>query len=185
MKYQIVGKNIVVTDTIRDAVIKKLSRMDKYFVIDDTVDCRVLLSSYSDFKKVEVTIFTKHMTFRAEEKNSDIYNALDEVIDKLESQMRKLKTQMSRRNKTKTSLGEAIAFENFEADKELFEEEDNVVRIKSIFLEPMELDEAIIRMEALDHAFFLYLDKEDGLISLLYHRNDGGYGIIQAENKLK
>ncbi len=179
MKYQIVGKNIVVTDTIRDAVIKKLSRMDKYFVINDDVECRVLLSSYSDFKKVEVTIFTKHMTFRAEEKNSDIYNALDEVIDKLESQMRKLKTQMSRRNKTKTSLGEAIAFENFEADKELFEEEDNVV------LEPMELDEAIIRMEALDHAFFLYLDKEDGLISLLYHRNDGGYGIIQAENKLK
>jgi putative sigma-54 modulation protein len=49
----------------------------------------------------------------------------------------------------------------------------------------MSLEEAIIRMEALDHSFFLYLDQDDKLISLLYHRNDGGYGLIQAENKIK
>jgi len=67
MKYQIVGKNIVVTDAIRRTLEKKLSRMDKYFVIDDTVDCRAVVSSYRDVKKVEITIFTKQMTFRVEE----------------------------------------------------------------------------------------------------------------------
>jgi putative sigma-54 modulation protein len=184
MKYQIVGKNIIVTDAIRQTLEKKLSKMDKYFVINDNVDCRVVVSSYKDFKKVEVTIFTKQMTFRVEVKNPDLYAAMDVAIDRLEGQMRKLKTQMSRRNKV--SLGEAIAFENFEADEEEFnKEDDQIVRTKSIFLEPMSLDEAVIRMEALDHAFFLYLDKDDNLISLLYHRNDGGLGIIQAENHLK
>jgi len=49
----------------------------------------------------------------------------------------------------------------------------------------MALDEAILRMEALGHSFFMYLDADDNLISILYHRNDGGYGIIQAENKLQ
>lgn len=49
----------------------------------------------------------------------------------------------------------------------------------------MSLEDAIMRMEALSHKFFLYLDAEDNLISLLYIRNDGGYGIIQAENKVK
>jgi putative sigma-54 modulation protein len=74
--------------------------------------------------------------------------------------------------------------QNFDAEP-ADEDEDKVVRIKSIFLEPMDLEEAITRMEALNHTFFLYLDSEDNLISLLYHRNDGGYGIIQAENKIK
>jgi len=68
MKYQIVGKNIVVTDAIRHTLEKKLSRMDKYFVINDTVDCRAVVSSYRDVKKVEITIFTKQMTFRVERK---------------------------------------------------------------------------------------------------------------------
>ena len=95
--------------------------------------------------------------------------------------MRKLKTRLDRRNKM--GLGEALRMENIEAEPD--EDNDNVVRIKSIFLEPMDLNEAITRMEALNHAFFLYLDSEDNLISLLYHRNDGGYGIIQAENKIK
>ncbi len=181
MKFQIVGKNIVVTDAIKSAIEKKLSKMDKYFIIDDNVLCRALVRSYKVGAKVEVTIFTPHMDFRVEEQDEDLYVAVDKSIDKLERQMRKLKTRLDRRNKM--SLGESLAMENIQA--EVDEDDDNVVRIKSIFLEPMDLDEAITRMESLNHAFFLYLDSEDSLISLLYHRNDGGYGIIQAENKIK
>lgn len=181
MKFQIVGKNIVVTDAIKAAVEKKLSKMDKYFIIDDNVLCRALVRSYKVGAKVEVTIFTPHMDFRVEEQDDDLYAAVDKAIDKLEQQMRKLKTRLDRRNKM--SLGDALMMENIVAEAD--EEDDKVVRIKSIFLEPMDLDEAITRMEALNHSFFMYLDSEDNLISLLYHRNDGGYGIIQAENKIK
>lgn len=181
MKFQIVGKNIVVTDAIKAAVEKKLSKMDKYFIIDDNVLCRALVRSYKVGAKVEVTIFTPHMDFRVEEQDDDLYAAVDKAIDKLEQQMRKLKTRLDRRNKM--SLGEALMMDNIVAEAD--EEDDKVVRIKSIFLEPMDLDEAITRMEALNHSFFMYLDSEDNLISLLYHRNDGGYGIIQAENKIK
>ncbi|HAL18195.1 MAG TPA: hypothetical protein DCO86_01005, partial [Spirochaetaceae bacterium] len=53
------------------------------------------------------------------------------------------------------------------------------------FLKPMTLDEAITRMEALGHSFFLYLDIDDEEVSVVYKRLDGGYGVIQAENKLK
>lgn len=181
MKFQIVGKNIVVTEAIRATIEKKLSKMDKYFIIDDNVLCRALVRSYKVGAKVEVTIFTPHMDFRVEEFDEDLYAAVDKTIDKLEQQMRKLKTRLDRRNKQ--SLGEALKMENIEAEPD--EEDDHVVRIKSIFLEPMDLEEAITRLEALNHSFFLYLDSEDNLISLLYHRNDGGYGIIQAENKIK
>lgn len=181
MKYQIVGKNIIVTDAIRTALEKKLSRMNKYFIINDDIDCRAVVSKHRTMAKVEVTIFTKQLDFRSEEKDPDLYAAFDKAIDSLEQQMRKLKTRMSR--KKDMSLGEAIAFANFEGAP--LDDDGKVVRMKSIFLEPMDLEDAIMRMEALGHKFFMYLDAEDNLISLLYVRNDGGYGIIQAENKIK
>ncbi len=182
MKFQIIGKNIEVTDSIRGEIEKKLARMDKYFVIDDSVLCRAVVRSYHVGAKVEITIFTKEMTFRAEVRNPDLYAAVDLAIDKLEGQMRKLKTRMDR-TKESASLGKAIALENIVEEEEEAEAEE-VVRTKSIYLEPMSIDEAITRMEALGHSFFLYFDEEDSRLCVAYKREDGGYGVIEAENKL-
>lgn len=183
MKYQIIGKNIKVTEGISAAIQKKLSRMDKYFLIDDTVSCRAVVSAHVGMQKVEITIFMPRLTLRAEVENSDLYAAIDLAIDKLEGQMRKLKTRMDRSN-TRLSLGESIDFENIESEKEE-SKDDVIVRTKSYMLEPMDLEEAITRMDALGHDFFLYLDKEDDRISVAYVRRDGGYGVIQAENPIK
>ncbi len=182
MKYQIIGKNIEVTDSIRFEIEKKLARMDKYFVINDDVTCRAVVRSYTVGAKVEITIFTKAMDFRAEVKNDDLYAAVDLAVDKLEGQMRKLKTRMNR-SKEADSLGKALAFENIEEDLD-DEEKDEVVRTKSVYLEPMTIDAAILRMEALGHSFFVYLDSDDDEICVAYKRLDGGYGVIQVENKL-
>ena len=182
MKYQIIGKNIEVTEGIKEALLKKLRRMDKYFVINNDVECRAVVRTYKTGQKVEITIFTKMMDFRAEVIDNDLYAAFDLAIDKLEGQMRKLKTRLDRRNKD--GLGKSIAFENFEAEKEEAES-DEIVRTKSYLLSPMSMEEAITRMEALGHDFFMYLDIDDDMISVLYRRDNGGLGIIQAENKLK
>ena len=181
MKYQIIGKNISVTDAIRDDIERKLRRMDKYFVINDDVLCRAVVRSYTVGAKVEITIFTKEMDFRAEVKNDDLYAAVDLAVDKLEGQMRKLKTRMDR-TKESDSLGRALAMENIIEDAE--EDKEEIVRTKSIRLEPMSIDEAITRMEALGHSFFLYLDEEDDEIAVVSRRIDGGYGVIEAENRL-
>ncbi len=181
MKYQIIGKNITVTEGISAAVTKKLSRMERYFKEDD-IDCRVVVSSHGETAKIEITIFLQQFPLRAEVEHKDLYAALDLAIDKLEGQMRKVKTRMDRSN-GKTSLGEAF-FMDIEPE-EGKEEKDVVVRAKSYYLSPMTIDEAITRMEALGHDFFLYLDKEDDLVSVVYIRRDGGYGVIQAENPIK
>lgn len=183
MKYQIIGKNITVTDAMRSNIEEKLSRMDKYFVINDEVLCRAVASAYKVGAKIEITIFTKEMDLRTEVRNNDLYAAVDIAIDKLEGQMRRLKTRIGKKRSEKDSLGKSIILENI---KDEIEEEaaEEVVRTKSIYLEPMNLDEAITRMEALGHSFFVYLDEEDDLISVVYKRLDGGYGVIQAENKI-
>lgn len=177
MRCQIVGKNIVITDAMRKTVEEKLSKMDKYFIINDEVVAKVLARTYKTTQKVEITINTKMMDFRVEVSSDDFYNAVDLALDKLEGQMRKLKTKLYKRNKE--GIGESIAFENFIADEE--DENDQMVRTKEVYLAPMDLEEAITRMEALGHSFFLYKDKEDNLVSVVYKRFDGGYGVIQGK----
>jgi len=183
MKYQIIGKNIKITEGISAAIEKKLKKMDKYFLINDEVECRVVCSAHELEQKIEVTIFLPQMPLRAEVSNPDLYAALDIAVDRLEGQMRKIKTRMDRSN-NRMSLGEAIDFEMIESEKEP-KEEDVVVRAKSYYLTAMDIEEAITRMQALGHDFFLYLDKEDDRISVVYNRRDGGYGVIQAENPIK
>jgi putative sigma-54 modulation protein len=94
MKYQIVGKNIEVTAAISNKIETKLSRLDKFFVINDAVTCRALVRSYKVGAKVEITIFTSMMDLRAEVKHDDLYAAVDLALDKLENQLRKLKTRI-------------------------------------------------------------------------------------------
>lgn len=183
MKYQFIGKNIKVTEGISNALTNKLSKMDKYFLINDSVECRVVVSAHNLGQKVEVTIFLPSMPLRAEVEDADLYAAIDLVIDKLEGQMRKIKTRMDRSN-NRLSLAQAIDFEQIE-EEEKAEGQDVIVRTKSYYLQPMSIEEAITRMEALGHPFFVYLDEEDDRISTVYIRNDGGYGVIQAENPLK
>ena len=179
MKYQIIGKNITVTEGISSAVQKKLSRMERYFK-DENIDCRVVVAAHGETAKIEITIFLPNFPLRAEVEHKDLYAALDLALDKLEGQMRKVKTRMDRSN-GKVSLGEAF---EMDIEPEEKEEKDVIVRAKSYYLTPMTIDEAITRMEALGHDFFVYLDKEDDLISVVYIRRDGGYGVIQAENPI-
>ena len=91
MKYQIIGKNIEVTDGISNALQNKLARMDKYFLIKEDVECRCVVSAHKTVQKVEVTVFLPSMPLRAEVENEALYAAIDLAIDKLQDHMRRIK----------------------------------------------------------------------------------------------
>lgn len=181
MKVQITGKNITITEAMRAQTEAKLSKMDKYFIIDESVVAKVLARTYKNDQKIEITIFTKMMDFRVEVRSDDYYNALDLAIDKLEGQMRKLKTRIDKKHHE--SLAESLAFDNFDAEVEDVSSEDEIVRVKEVYLDPIDLEKAITKMEALGHNFYIYLDSEDNLVSVCYKREDGGYGVIQVKNR--
>lgn len=177
MKVQIYGKNITVTAAIAEKIEKKLSHLEKYFIIDENVVANVVVRVYPNKQKIEVTIPTKYAVLRTEVVDDDLYAAIDRAIDKLEDQIRRQKTRLTRKNKEKLAL--AFIEEDFEvADTE---EDEELVKTKSIVPDTMELDEAIMRMEMLNHNFFIYRDDETSEIAVVYKRHDGGYGLIETE----
>ena len=175
MRFEIVGKNISVTEGLRTKIEEKLGFLDKYILIDPNVIARVVCRVYPNTQKIEVTIPTKVGILRAEVEHEDFYAAIDLAIDKLEDQIRRQKTRLSRRHKD--SLAESF----IEKDEKVLEEEDIAVKTKTITPEKMDLEEAIMRMEMLGHSFFIYVDNENDEIAVVYRRNDGKYGLIETE----
>ena len=179
MKVQIYGKNITVTAAIAEKIEKKLSHLEKYFIIDENVVANVVVRVYPNKQKIEVTIPTKYAVLRTEVVDDDLYAAIDKAIDKLEDQIRRQKTRLTRKNKEK--LAYAFIEEDFEVADDEDDDEDELVKTKSIVPDTMELDEAIMRMEMLNHNFFIYRDDETKEIAVVYKRHDGGYGLIETE----
>lgn len=174
MIVKIHGKNIEVTAGIADKVEKKLSFLEKYFIIEEDVVAHVMVRVYRQGQKIEVTIPTRFALLRAEAVHDDLYAAIDLVVDKLEDQIRRQKTRLSR-SKNKEKL--AVAFVESEEDSV----EEQLVKTKTITPDEMDLEEAILRMEMLGHDFFVYVDDETKDVAVVYRRNNGGYGLIETQ----
>lgn len=176
MKITLRGKNIEITEAIEEKVSEKLSKLDKYFIVSENVEAKVLVRTYPYGQKIEVTIPTEYVLLRAEVVDQDLYNAIDLVIDKLEGQIRKYKTRLNRKSKDNKLAFNLASIEPLED-----EEEDVLVKTKTITPKPMGMEEAIMQMELIGHSFFVYRDTETDAISIVYRRNDGDYGLIETE----
>ena len=176
MKITLRGKNIEITEAIEEKVSEKLSQLDKSFIVSENVEAKVLVRTYPYGQKIDVTIPTEYVLLRAEVVDQDLYNAIDLVIDKLEGQIRKYKTRLNRKSKDNKLAFNLASIEPLEE-----EEEDVLVKTKTITPKPMDMEEAIMQMELIGHSFFVYRDTETDAISIVYRRNDGDYGLIETE----
>lgn len=172
MEINIRGEKIVITDSIKAYINEKLGKLEKYFGKNATIRTAVLVKVRDKDQIIEVTIKTDKLTIRAEEKQNDLYAAIDLVIDKLERQIRKNKTKLK---KYKT-------FEPVFTEQETEEEiENKIIKRKVLDIKPMDEEEAILQMELLDHDFFVFNNIDEECISVLYKRKDGAYGIINSK----
>lgn len=175
MNINIRGDKIEVTDSIKNYVKEKLVRLDKYFDEPNKIDAHVLIRVRNGEEIIEVTIPTSRFTLRAEEKNNDLYAAIDLVIDVLERQIRKNKTKLNRHRNEET-----IGFA-FVEESDIEENNVEIVKRKRIETKPMDEEEAILQMELLGHDFFVFKNVDEECISVLYKRKDGNYGIINTK----
>jgi putative sigma-54 modulation protein len=179
MRVQVRGKNgFHVTDAIEAYATNKLEKVDRFFKED--LEAVVVCKIYKDHHKVEVTIPTKFYTMRAEVGDDDMYAAIDLTIDKLESQIRKHKSKITRSLQKKEATS-VLFSDELDLDALTRELVPTPVKLKSIVLEEMSVEEAITALEVLGHDFYIFKNDETKKVSVLYLRNDGKYGVIETE----
>lgn len=175
MRITITGKNLTVTEDLKNRIEKKLGKMDRYF--RQEVDATVRLTQEKNLRYIaEITITVGGIMLRAEETSDDIIKSADRAVDKIERQIRRHRTKLEKR------LHEEVIIQAEETENSVEEESQELVRVKRFEMKPMTVEDAILQMDMLGHSFFLFQNSETGITSVVYRRNDGNIGMLEPTN---
>ena len=173
MNINLRGKNIEVTDALKDYVQKRIGKLEKY--LGTLQEAQVTLVVEKNDHRVEVTIPVSGMIIRGEESSGDMYASIDLVFEKLEKQVNKYRGKISKKLRGLTA---AEAVTPGAGDRDI---EDEVVKTKRFAVKPMPVEEAIMQMNMLGHSFYVFSNAETEDVNVVYKRKDGKYGLIEPE----
>ena len=154
MKITLRGKNIEITEAIEEKVSEKLSKLDKYFIVSENVEAKVLVRTYPYGQKIEVTIPVKGNIIRSEQVSNDMYVSIDLVEEIIERQLKKYKNKIVDKQQAAASFSKAYVENDYTDDDEI-----KIVRTKKFDIKPMYPEDACIQMELLGHSFFVFCKK--------------------------
>ena len=174
MRYTITGRNIDVTPGLREAVIEKIGKLERYYNQD--TEAIITLSVTKDRQKIEVTIPVKGHIIRAEEQSTDMYVSIDLVEEIIERQLKKYKTKLIDKKQSHIDFSEFYVQEETEADDEI-----KIEKVKKFAMKPMDPEEACVQMELLGHSFYVFLNAETEEVNVVYKRKGQTYGLIEPE----
>jgi len=181
MKLQIITKNVEVSEAIQEQVKKKVNKLSRYLPTIDEGKIEILKENAKLPQQrftIQVTLNSKGILIKAQEKAEDIRTALDKVIAALSNRIKRYKGKLYDKGR-----GISLARQGTTEEAEQTETPKKIVKSKHFLIKPMLQDEAINQMELLGHDFFLFISAETGKLSLLYHRKDGNYGLIETETE--
>jgi putative sigma-54 modulation protein len=184
LNVEIFAHNMDVTDRIRDYVIKKVSKFDRFLLgIDEVrVDLDFVKSARmaTDRHVAQITIRGKNYILRSEERADDMFAAIDTAVEKIQRRIERFKGKRSHGRGDGKSASE-VAGQVVEPEEEN-ELEPVIARRKHFTLSPMDENEAIEQMTLLGHeAFFVFYNANTNKINVLYRRRDESYGLIEPE----
>jgi len=171
MKTKFNLRKVTLNDKDQLLIEKKLTRLDKFF--SENAVATVTVNKVRENMVAEVAINDKGMMFRAERSDKNVTACVDEVVDLLTRQIRKNKTRLEKR----LYQGAQMNFDVGYVDQD----EYVIAKRKQISLTPMDVEDAILEMNMLDHSFFLFKDIDTKKTCLVYKRKDGDYAVIETE----
>ena len=194
MKILIHGKNLELTGALKEyteAKIEKATHHYKDIVKEADIHLSIEKNPRVSFQTAEVTIFANGTVIRAEEKTENLYSSIDLVSNKL---CRKLRKYKERNNKTthnnQFKNKESLQIESIESgflDKALLKEgmeaslPEPSIKNKYFEMTPISSEEARKQLDLIDHDFYVFRNKKNNQLQVIYKRNHGGYGLIQSK----
>jgi putative sigma-54 modulation protein len=179
MRLQVRGKNVEVSEAIREYAEEKLGRLERQLADPTRVELELAVEknpSIAANHVAEATIWTKGPVLRAKEASSDMRASIDLLVDKLERQVSRYREKRHRRNgrgaSAPTPTTAAIPAEP---------SDDLIVKMKQFSVKPMSPEEAVLQLELVGHDFFVFRNDETSDVNVVYRRREGNYGLIEPQ----
>ena len=164
------GRNIDVTPALRKYAEDKISRFERY--LSNITEAIVTMTVEKYRHKVEVLLKANGVLIQAEGITGEIYSSIDDVVEKLEKQVKKYKEKMVSHRKGEVKVAATPVSESAA-------ETGRIIKVKRFDMKPMSPDEAAMQMELLDKDFFVFSNLSSGEINVIYRRKDGNFGLIE------
>ena len=180
MRLQVKGRNVEVSDSIRRYAEEKLGRLERQLADPTQVELELAVEnnpSIADDHVAEATIWTKGPTLRARERSTAFEASIDQLVEKLERQVKRYREKRSRREAGRRANGAAPTEPEFTAEQL----DRMIVKSKQFDLQPLTPDEATLQLELIGHDFFVFSNVDTGRTNVVYRRRDGGYGLIEPQ----
>ncbi|MEG0145317.1 MAG: ribosome-associated translation inhibitor RaiA [Clostridia bacterium] len=174
MRIIVSGKNVEITEGLRERIEKKLGKLDRFLSEDEEVQVR-LSAERGNRNTVEITMEFDGTILRAEETASDIITSLDKAVDIVIRQIRRHRTKLEKRLRAGAYEQDDEAIRAEEPD------EATLVRTKRFAIKPMSVADAISQMDMLGHSFFMFVNEDTDTTCVVYKRLDGNYGMLDPE----
>ena len=173
MKIEITSKNYNVSEKLKDIIEKKVGKLDKYF--NDDAVAKVNCRTEGKINKLELTVRSKGLFYRAEVSSDNMYENIDLALPKVERQIVKYGDKFFTRLK-KDSLNKDYLF----FDEEPAIQKADVVKKKTFELEPISVEDAKVFLDTIDNNFYIFLNRETGKVNVMYKRMDNNLGLIEV-----
>jgi len=173
MQTSVTFKNLDPSDNLKSYIGDKLDKLDKF--LDNPAEATVVLSIEKFRHIAEVNITGDRLNIYGKEETSDMYAAIDMVLDKLEKQIKKNRQKIRKRRGVPKDKSITVSSENS------YPEESNKeqIKIRNIEYKPMDIEEAVMQMDLVTDNFLVFTNARTDKINVLYRRRDGYYGLIQ------
>lgn len=178
MQTSVTFKNLESSDHLKSYVGDKLNRFDR--LLDNPAEANVVLTVEKFRHIAEINIAGDRLTINGKEETNDMYAAIDMVLDKLETQIKKSKQKIRKRrsgskNRAKGLMPGEIEDDDLMAEEEVVQE----IRVKNIDYKPMDIEEAVLQMDLMKNNFLVFTNARSDRVNVLYRRKDGHFGLIQ------
>ena len=194
MKILIHGKNLELTDPLKkytETKIKKAMHHYKDIVKEADIHLSVEKNPRIAFQTAEVTIFASGTIIRAEESTDNLYSSIDLVSNKICRKLRKFKERHNKAlhnnlQKNKNSYSDTAEKSEF-VEQDIFEVGKKAslpkpyIKNKYFEMNPIALEDARKQLDLIDHDFYVFKNKKNNELQVIYKRNHGGYGLIQSK----
>jgi putative sigma-54 modulation protein len=176
MQLQVKGRGLEVSEQIRAYAQQKLGKLERQLP-DPRIELELAVErnpSIHENHVAEATVWTKGPVIRARESSSDMKASIDQLVDKLERQVKRYKEKRRRRPRGNGPAVEAVPVVSIE-------EETVIVKTKQFAVKPMSPEEAVLQLELIGHDFFVFRNAETDEVNVIYRRRDGNHGLIEPE----
>lgn len=158
---------------------EKLERVKKY--IDGPINAQVYFTVEKIRHIVEIVINAKGLNTKASEATTDMYAAVDAVIDKIERQLKRYKEKLKAHKPSNEAGGRALSKQIFQGESIETSPDPVVITTKTEVAKPMSVDEAVMQMDLLHKDFLVFTDAISGELNVVYRRKDGNFGLIAPQ----